>query len=407
MAQDKYAALYGNVTSDRKFSQKFLKIGVIGLGGRIDGFLKWCFVDEVEDFAVTAITDINIEQTQNRIKESPKVYDQSARIYTDADEMLDNEELDGVFVGTRAPLHVEMAVKVMKRGIPLFLEKPVAIEYEDLIKLNEARKKYNPKCLVSFPLRESPMTKTAKEIIESGRLGKIEHVQAYNDIPYGRVYVHTQYRNPKDSGGLWLEKASHDLDVINYLMGEKADKLCAMQTHNIFRGDKPIELKCAECPDRMKCPESDYTVKNIYRDDVIGDLCSFSKENHVEDCGTAIIKYKSGAHAMYAQNTFARFAAGRRGGRYYGYKGTLEIDLNAHEITIMMHDFDRTEKYKFDGIKDPHNGGDQILAKKFAAMMRGEKIESTLLDGIESAMLGVIARESCEKEEYIKVPSCE
>lgn len=388
-------------------SEKFLKIGVIGLGGRIDGFLKWCFVDEVEDFKVTAVTDINRKTTEQRIKESPNVYDAETRIYEDADKMLDSEELDGVFVGTCADLHVEMALKVIKRGIPLFLEKPVAILPEELERLNEARKKYNPKCLVSFPLRESPLTQAAKEIIDSGRLGTIEQVQAYNDIPYGGTYFHTFNRDPNFSGGLWLEKATHDLDVINYLVGQKAEKLCAMWTHNIFKGDNPPELKCSECAKRMQCPESDYTIKNIYRDVVYGNLCCYSTESRIEDSGTAIIKYKSGMHAMYSQNAFARFKAGRRGGRYYGYKGTLEIDMTAHELTVMMHNFDRIEKYKFDGIKDPHNGGDQILSRKFAAMMRGENIKSTLLEGIESATLGMAAINSCKNEEYVYVPSVE
>ncbi len=387
--------------------QKFLKLGVIGLGGRIDGFLKWCFVDEVEDFAIVAIADPNKEITTARIKESPNVYDQNARIYDNADDMLANEELDGVFVGTQANLHVEMAIKVIKKGIPLFLEKPIAITYDSIIELNEVRKQYNPKVVVSFPLRSSPMTQMAREIIESGKLGTIEQVQAWNDVPYGRTYFRSHYRDTSISGGLWLEKASHDLDVINYLVGEKADKLCAMSTQNIFGGDMPDEAECKTCDKRLNCPESDYTIKTVYRDNGYGGMCPFSKSIKNEDCGTSIVKYKSGLHAMYSQNFIARFQAGRRGGRVYGYKGTLEYDINNAEIKIMMHTFDRVERYKFDGIIDPHCGGDQILAKQFAAMARGGDVKSTLLEGLESAMLGVLARQACKDEEYINVPGLE
>ena len=69
--------------------KRIVKIGVIGLGGRIDGFLKWGFVEVCEDFEVIAVTDIDQEQVKEKIKESPRVYRRDARIYADADEMLE------------------------------------------------------------------------------------------------------------------------------------------------------------------------------------------------------------------------------------------------------------------------------------------------------------------------------
>lgn len=386
-------------------NQKFLKIGVIGLGGRMDGFLKWAFVKEVENFAVVAVTDINYEKTMERFKESPNVYASDARYYTDPDEMLDKEELDGVFVGTGQNTHVEMALKVIKRGIPLFLEKPVAIGWDDLNLLNEARKKYNPKCLVSFPLRQSLQTQEAKRIIESGKLGEIHHVQAYNDVSYGRTYFKGAFnKHPELSGGLWLEKATHDLDVINYLMGEIPEKLCAMWTKGFYGGNMPAGITCDKCDKRLTCPESDYTITRIYREKSGSKNCCFDVKNPNQDCGTVIAKYPSGAHIMYAQNFYARFQAGRRGARYYGYKGTMEHDINNHVITIYMHNFDRKEVIKFDGILDPHAGGDEVLSRDFAALMRGENIKSTLLEGIQSAAFGICAREACIKDEYISFP---
>ena len=50
--------------------------------------------------------------------------------YDDPDAMLDKESLDGVLVGTRCNLHTPMALKVMARNLPLYLEKPVAVTME-------------------------------------------------------------------------------------------------------------------------------------------------------------------------------------------------------------------------------------------------------------------------------------
>lgn len=48
--------------------------------------------------------------------------------------------------------------------------------------------------VVSFPLRVTPLVKLAKEIVQSGKLGSIKHVQAVNNVPYGGVYYHSWYR---------------------------------------------------------------------------------------------------------------------------------------------------------------------------------------------------------------------
>lgn len=391
-------------------SEKFLKVGVLGFGGRVNGLQKWCMIHKVENFKVTAVMDPNVEMSKQRIEETPEIYE-GCRIYTDADEMLEKEELDGVFVGSLARWHVELAEKVMKKGLPLFLEKPVAVEWEDLHKLNELRKKYNPKCIVSFPLRYSPMSQKIRQIIEAGELGRIEQVQAWNDIAYGRVYHHSKHIYKETSGELWLEKATHDLDLINYYVGELPEKLCAMESKNLFPYDPslPRDLKCADCDRRTECPESDYAVEKVYQDEPHGPYCCYSipEDEKQHDCGTVIAKYPSGLHAMYSQNTFVRFHAGRRGGRIYGYKATLEYDINNAEIKIYHHDFDTVDTMKFHGITDPHCGGDQVLMPTFAAMMRGKEVPNTLLEGIQSAAYGLVAAESCKKDEYLPVPTME
>lgn len=381
-----------------------IKFGVIGLGGRIDGLLKWVMAEECDGFLVTAITDVNEEQTRKRILESPNVYAPEAAIYSDADEMLDNEQLDGVFVGTRCSLHTKMAVKVIKKGIPLFLEKPVSTTMEDIILLNEARKKYNPKVIVSFPLRTSIMTQMAKEIIDSGKIGTVEQVQAYNDVPYGRCYFRSWYRDTTETGGLWLQKATHDLDCINYLVGQTPSKLCAMYSKQIFKGDMPADLTCDICDKNDNCPESERTITKVYRDEAYGSFCSYSAANKNEDSGSVLMRYKSGMHALYSQNFFSNFKAVRRGGRYYGYKGTLELNLYKSEINVYMHTANRVDTYHFNDITDPHFGGDQYLMRTFMDMAQGKEAPNLLLEGLNSALTCLIAKQSCETDKFLEIP---
>ncbi|MBO5070575.1 MAG: Gfo/Idh/MocA family oxidoreductase [Roseburia sp.] len=382
------------------------KLGVIGLGVRIhDGVLPSFYELAGEDYRVTAVADINPEGVRERLKNNPRPgYASDLKIYTDADEMLAKEELDGVLIGTRCSLHTPMAIKVMEKNIPIFLEKPVATTFEDLKRLNEAKQKYNPRVAVSFPLRYSEIAVMVKEIIDSGKIGDVLQVVAFNDVPYGRVYFHDWYRDENETGGLWLQKATHDFDCLNYILGEKAQNVYARYTKKLFKGDMPAGLTCDACEKNKSCPESPFVIKNKYHDVVRGEYCCFAKDTGNEDCGSAVIEYQSGAVLTYTQNFFARHSAGRRGARFYGYKGTLEFDWYKSEIKVFMHNAPRVETYSFDGGGASHFGGDLKLAELYMDMLSGKSTKSYLDEGMESALMCLMARKSCETGECINIP---
>ena len=378
-------------------------VGVIGLGkriGRVVGNILWAETDEVK---VSAVTDINKEKIEHAVNMRPEMYKDDMRVYSDADKMLENEKLDGVFVGTNCDTHTDFAVKVIEKGIPLFLEKPVSTTMDDLIKLKNAMTEYNPKVMVSFPRRYSGIATLAKEIIDSGKIGTVEQVQAFNDVPYGRVYYHDWFRNDTVTGGMWLQKATHDLDCINYITGMKPVEICAMESKQIFKGDKPVGLTCSNCPEYNTCCESPKLIGKRYADRILGDMCSFAQDTGNHDSGSAIIRYESGMHAVYSQNFFARKKAGRRGARYYGYKGTLEFDWVKAEIKVYMHNTDRVDTYRFEGSESSHFGGDAIMISDFMDMLEGRG-SSILKEGIESALMCIKARESCQTGSFVKIP---
>jgi len=73
--------------------------------------------------------------------------------------------------------------------------------------------------VVSFPLRVTPLFQKVLEIVRSGRIGDINQVVAHNFVPYGGVYFGHWYRDFAASGGLFLQKATHDFDYLNLLPG--------------------------------------------------------------------------------------------------------------------------------------------------------------------------------------------
>jgi len=379
-----------------------MNIGIIGCGARISGMVK-----KVLDFdmgvKLKAVADIDCENARKRL-ENNKIATDEIAFYTSADEMLDSEKLDGVMIGTRCSLHTSMAIKVLSRNLPLFLEKPVATNMEDLLKLKAAGAASKSPVVVSFPLRVTPLVKLAKEIIGSGKLGSIEHVQAVNNVPYGGVYFHSWYRDENETGGLFLQKATHDFDYINYLLGIKPVSVCAMTSKQIFRGDKPAGLYCKDCDEKLTCPEGPFVMKYVKNDVANGEQCSFAVDTGNEDSGSALIRYETGMHVAYSQNFFARKKAASRGARFLGYNGTLEFDWYKDELKVFMHNTSRVESYTFDSAKMSHGGGDNVLALNFIRIMQGREESVAPLDaGLLSALMCLKARESALTDTFQKI----
>ena len=386
-----------------------LKLGAIGYGGRIQGILM--IIERLmAGTQLTAITDVRNGELKQEMTAQGK--DPAAvHFYTDPDQMLDQEELDGVLVGTRCSLHSQMAQKVLARNLPLFLEKPVATTMDDLLALKRASEISQSKVVVSFPLRVTPLVKLAKEIIDSGQIGTVEHVQAYNNVPYGGVYYHYWYRDENETGGLFLQKATHDFDYINHLLGIQPRMIAAMTSKQVFKGDHPAGLWCVHCPEQEICMESP---RNLFLSRAetswLGETpfptyqCSFAVDTGNEDSGSAIVQYETGMHVSYSQNFFARKGAATRGATLLGYKGTVQFDWYTDELKVFMHHTPRVEVHKVDSKAMPHGGGDLALALNFVDVLKGRALSITPLSaGLLSVLMCLKAKESARSRVFCEI----
>ncbi|MFP3896136.1 MAG: Gfo/Idh/MocA family protein [Anaerolineales bacterium] len=380
-----------------------LDVGIIGYGRRASHMAHHLNMFDIP-YHVAAIADPRAGELQ--ASSDPLL--EETTFYRDADAMLEHSVLDGVMVGTRCHLHSEMACKVAAHDLPLFLEKPVAIRFEQLQALDTAFANVNAPTVVSFPLRLTPIVQKVKEIIEADTIGTVEHVVAFNDVPYGSVYYHRWYRNYDQVGGLFLQKATHDLDYINYLLDQRPVTIAATKAQRVFGGDKPFDLRCVDCEERETCPESPFTLfyQGFEGDKVTWDpdrMCSFSKGIRNQDLGNCIIEYEDEAQASYTQNFFARYDAARRGARLYGYEGTVHFDWYENVVRVHKHRSPTTETITFGGGMS-HFGGDRELCLDFLRAMRdGNPSRSPLSAGILSALTCLWARESAETHRFCDI----
>lgn len=376
------------------------RIGFIGYGLRSETMMT-AFRTLQAPITVAAIADPRWEQIAPGLADDP--YFAHTRYYTDAEQMLAQEELDGVFIGTRCSLHTHYACKVLEMGLPLFLEKPVSITREQYEQLRAAAQGKEHKCVVSFPLRLSTIVLEMKRIVESGMLGKLTMVQAINNVPYGSVYYHSWYRDPSETGGLFLQKSTHDIDYINFLTGERPVSVCAKTTKLHFRGDHPAGLHCPDCPEYRTCTESSFVVKNLLKEDVTGDACCFAVDTGNEDGASVIYTTESGMLISYNQNFVVKKTAGRRGCRLIGTKGSAEFDFYTAEIRHDDYLSPQTITHKFTFPAGAHFGGDERLALDFLNVLDGKPAQSHLGAGLESAAACLAAKQADAEGRFVPI----
>jgi predicted dehydrogenase len=268
---------------------------------------------------------------------------------------------------------------------------------DDLVRLRDAYRMSSSPVVVSFPLRVTPHVQLVKEIIDSGKIGTVEHVQAVNYVTYGGVYFHYWYRDEQETQGLFLQKATHDLDYIHYVLGTKPERVCAMTSKTIFTGTKPAGLMCKNCEEQENCPESPQNLRKA-GEVPIGDYCCFAEDTGNEDSGSVIVQYESGMHVNYSQNFFVRKKAGARGARFMGYKGTVEFDWHSSDVKVYMHHSPIVETHSIDfsAFSGGHGGGDDALIANFIDIMKGGTKDSVspLDAGLLSTLTCLKAKES-------------
>lgn len=371
------------------------KIGFIGYGLRSETMMK-AFRALQADITVAAVADPRHEALRTALQSDAFFTD--ANYYSTAEEMLACETLDGVFIGTRCDLHTRYARLVLEKDLPLFLEKPVCINEEQYAQLACASQGKSDRVMVSFPLRMTCIVQEMKALVDSGALGEIVTVQAINNVPYGSVYYHSWYRDPSLTGGLFLQKSTHDIDYITYVLGKRPEKVMAQTAKRYFKGSRPAGLRCPDCAEYRTCPESSYVVKHIDKEDPTGDFCCFASDTGNEDVAAAIFTCADGTIINYHQTFLVKHEAGRRGARFIGTKASAEFDFYTATLRVDYYAGKHTAVHQFTYPEGMHFGGDEQLALGYLDILNGKPSRAPLADGLASAAACLAAKKSAETD---------
>ena len=384
-----------------------IRLGIAGYGGRMHGLVDSVFRVIDPDLRVVGVVDPDESGVRARLAECDR---EDVVFYDSMGAMVREAKLDALAIGTRCNLHTPYAIQAARYDLPLYLEKPVAVSMRQATALERAFADSRCQVVVSFPLRVSPLCELARRYVEENAVGPPVHIAATNYVPYGTVYWEAEYRNYEVTQGLFLQKATHDLDYMAYVMGSPIVRVGAMATWDkVFGGDRRAGLVCSECEDQETCLESP---RNRARNGLGGGSdhpclysvdCGSPETGRNEDCSSAVVEFASGAHGVYTQVFYARRDAATRGATVSGYLGTVVFDWYTNELRRIRHHggFTATERAG-EGLS--HFGGDLELARDFVDLINGRGASRTPIQtGIQSVYSCLAARESAHKGRFIKV----
>ncbi|HZX57596.1 MAG TPA: Gfo/Idh/MocA family oxidoreductase [Mucilaginibacter sp.] len=147
------------------------------------------------------------------------------RWYSDAGELLNDAEVNAVSVATPPAFHLEYAIDALKKGLSVYVEKPVTRTAAEAQAMADAVKQYNGKLTVAHYRRALPMFLYVKKLLADNTIGEVRTVQIrmWKSIKPDLIAdSETNWRvNPELSGGGYFhDLAPHQLDLMLYYFGE-------------------------------------------------------------------------------------------------------------------------------------------------------------------------------------------
>ncbi len=418
-----------------------LKITLVGTGIRGITFWGKRLLDEyAEILEFVGLSDIN----PSRLEYAKNYIGANCPVFTDFEEMVNRTKPDLIIVTTKDSTHHQYIIKGLEMGCDVLTEKPLTTDETKCQAILDAEKKSDKKLIVGFNYRWSPYATKIKELLANKTIGDLVSVDFhwYLNTYHGASYFRRWHGEMASSGSLWVHKATHHFDLLNWWINSEPSEVFAYGDLEFYGKNGPQKgPNCRGCTHKETCAfywdiTKDEFSKKLYvdhehEDGYIRDNCLFRDEIDIYDKMSAQVKYADNTVVNYSLTTYSpiegwRVAFNGTKGRieatqdipYHATptideaeKHALEMDqANKEELNyepIIVHNL--WEKYEVIQVpmnKSGHGGGDKRLHDKIFV---NPEIEDSfgrtagVRDGAMSILIGIAARRSIESGKAIKI----
>ena len=309
-----------------------LKLALVGTGSRGTSLWGKQIVSQFKDACeFVGLSDIN----PGRLAYAKEYMGVSCPTFASVDEMLKQIKADYIIVTTVDATHDEIIIKALNAGFNVITEKPMTTDEDKCRNILAAEKKSGKKVVVAFNYRHSVHAMQLKELLAASRVGKITSVDFnwYLNVHHGADYFRRWHGRMNRSGSLWVHKATHHFDLLNWWLNSEPVEVSAYGSlehygkNNAYRG-----TKCRGCEHKSNCKffwditankhlENLY-VKNEQHDGYIRDGCVWSNDIDIYDKMSAQIIYANGVTVNYSLTTYSPYEGWQIA--FNGMKGRIE-----------------------------------------------------------------------------------
>ncbi len=200
---------------------KVYKWGIIGCG-KVTELKSGPAYKKVEGFKLHAVMRRNIEKAKDYA-----LRHNVPKFYGNADDLINDPEIDAVYIATPPDSHGYYALKVANAGKVCCIEKPMAPTYNECLLINSAFEEKKIPLFVAYYRRSLPRFKQVKSWLEDNKIGKVRHINWHLSKPANDIDLSKTYNWRTDikiaHGGYFDDLASHGIDLFIQLLGDIKD----------------------------------------------------------------------------------------------------------------------------------------------------------------------------------------
>lgn len=397
------------------------RVALIGLGSRGCGMWGRDLVNNYsKQLEFVGFCDNN----PGRLKLGKEYIGSDCPTYDNLEKMIKQSNPELLIVCTPDYDHHESIIKAMDMGCNVLTEKPMTIDESKIQSIIDAEKRTGKSCRVTFNYRYSPHRVKIWELLQAGEIGELTSIDFhwYLDTSHGADYFRRWHRKVENSGSLWVHKASHHFDLLNWWIESDPETVYGSGALDFYGKNAPFRsTNCRNCPHTEKCSFYwDITKNKYYKmlyvdnekyDGYLRDGCVFREDVNIFDKMGATIKYKNGVQVTYSLTAYSPYEGYRIA--FNGTKGRIDAwieetkatsDKNFDEI-VLFKNFSKRQYIQIPHGTSGHGGGDKLLQDQLFLPGTPDPYKqcASLRDGALACLVGIAARNSIYSNQPVNI----
>lgn len=407
-----------------------VKVAILGLGSR-GATTYGDYLITLNDIKISAICDIDKDKLnfyQNKYHVEKKDCFLNSEDFFKAGKLADI-----LIIATMDQDHYSQAMKALDLKYHLLLEKPIALNLNQCLDIENKALKNNLYVVVCHVLRYSLFYKKIKEIVNSKILGNIININTTENVGYwhqAHSFVRGNWNNSNKTSPMILQKCCHDFDILNWIIDKKPLNVSSFGSLSLFKKEnapKDSSNYCYDCKIQNNCPYNavkyyvdsikndkdlgwpyDVVVLNPTKDKVLAAIkngpygrCVYKCDNNVVDHQIVNIQYEDNITVTHTMCAFSKDCY--RDIKIFATRG--DLIANTLNNTIIYHTFVDNKEFVIDVSKltndlSGHMGGDKLMINELLKLINKET--SQLDSSIEKSVLSHVIAFAAEKSRINK-----